>query len=117
MAANHIGRLQRQLSFILYFQSSFKILLSLRCAAAEAAAHHDGGLRLNKLKVFFYVYNSNLIGEIPERIGDMVYLEKLVMSQNGLCGGISSGLFMLKNISILVGKIQEDFRKHQSEHG
>lgn len=33
---------------------------------------------------FFYVYNPNLIGEIPERIGDMVYLEKLVMSQNGL---------------------------------
>ncbi|AES97089.1 hypothetical protein MTR_5g045200 [Medicago truncatula] len=66
---------------------------------------------------FFYVYNSNLIGEITERIVDMVYLEKLVMSHNGLCGGISSGLFMLKNLSILVGKIQEDFEKHQSEHG
>jgi hypothetical protein len=73
--------------------------------------------QVEQIEGFFYVYNSNLICEIPERIGDMVYLEKLVMSQNGLCGGISSGLFMLKNISILVGKIQEDFRKHQSEHG
>jgi len=72
--------------------------------------------RLNNLKIF-YVYSSNLISEIPERIGDMVYLEKLDMSQNGLCGGISSCLFMLKNLSALVGKIQENFIKHQSEHG
>jgi len=81
--------------------------------------------KLNKLKVL-YAYGSNLIGgipekigdmvslekldmrgngltgEIPEKIGDMVSLERLDMSGNGLTGEIPSGLFMLKNLSELI---------------
>ncbi|XP_027358922.1 receptor-like protein kinase 5 [Abrus precatorius] len=56
--------------------------------------------QLNKLKVF-YMYGSNLAGEIPEAIGEMVALEQLDLSGNGLSGQIPNGLFMLKNLSIL----------------
>ncbi|RDX97085.1 Receptor-like protein kinase HSL1, partial [Mucuna pruriens] len=59
---------------------------------------HDDWTRLNKLKVF-YMYGSNLVGEIPQTIGDMVALEILDISQNRLSGQIPSGLFMLKNLS------------------
>ncbi|RDY03231.1 Receptor-like protein kinase HSL1, partial [Mucuna pruriens] len=56
--------------------------------------------RFSKLKVF-YLYSTNLVGEIPENIGDMVALEKLDVSKNGLTGRIPSGLFVLKNLSTL----------------
>ncbi|XP_015966098.2 LRR receptor-like serine/threonine-protein kinase HSL2 [Arachis duranensis] len=56
--------------------------------------------KLTKLKLF-HVYATNLVGEIPENIGEMVDLENLDMSQNGLTGGIPSGLFLLKNLTIL----------------
>ncbi|CAL5186412.1 unnamed protein product [Lathyrus oleraceus] len=56
--------------------------------------------KLKKLK-FFIIHASNLVGEIPENIGDMVALEKLDLSENNLTGKIPSGLFMLKNLSIV----------------
>ncbi|XP_027357408.1 receptor-like protein kinase HSL1 [Abrus precatorius] len=56
--------------------------------------------QLTKLKVF-YMYDSNLVGEIPESIGQMVALEKLDISQNNLTGPIPSSLFMLKNLSTM----------------
>nr|KYP61377.1 Receptor-like protein kinase HSL1 [Cajanus cajan] len=56
--------------------------------------------RLKKLK-FFHMYSSNLFGEIPETIGEMVALENLDISRSNLTGHIPKGLFMLKNLSIL----------------
>ncbi|XP_047149486.1 receptor-like protein kinase HSL1 [Vigna umbellata] len=56
--------------------------------------------KFNKLKVF-YLYGTNLVGEIPDNIGDMVALEKLDASKNNLTGGIPSGLFLLKNLTSL----------------
>ncbi|KAL5173918.1 Receptor-like protein kinase HSL1 [Glycine soja] len=56
--------------------------------------------KFNKLKVF-NLYGTNLVGEIPENIGDMVALDMLDMSNNSLAGGIPSGLFLLKNLTSL----------------
>ncbi|KAG5107892.1 hypothetical protein JHK84_044799 [Glycine max] len=56
--------------------------------------------RLKKLK-FFHMYSSNLFGEIPETIGEMVALENLDLSRSNLTGHIPRGLFMLKNLSTL----------------
>ncbi|KAL9324722.1 hypothetical protein ACSQ67_009579 [Phaseolus vulgaris] len=56
--------------------------------------------QLNKLKVF-HMFESNLVGEIPETIGHMVALENLDLSKNGISGQIPNGLFMLKNLSIV----------------
>ncbi|KAK7314399.1 hypothetical protein VNO77_32921 [Canavalia gladiata] len=56
--------------------------------------------QLKKLKVF-YMYESNLVGEIPDNIGQMEALEKLDISLNNLTGKIPGGLFMLKNLSIV----------------
>ncbi|XP_073220380.1 uncharacterized protein [Cicer arietinum] len=56
--------------------------------------------KLKKLKVF-HMFGSNLVGEIPEDIGEMVALENLDISENNLTGNIPSGLFMLKNLSIV----------------
>ncbi|KAL2321336.1 hypothetical protein Fmac_030305 [Flemingia macrophylla] len=61
---------------------------------------HNDWTRLKKLKIF-YMFCSNLVGEIPETIGDMVALEILDLSQNELSGQIPSGLFMLKNLTIM----------------
>jgi len=56
--------------------------------------------KFNRLKVF-YLFGTNLVGEIPDNIGDMLALEKLDLSKNGLTGGIPSGLFLLKNLTSL----------------
>ncbi|KAL2334399.1 hypothetical protein Fmac_015612 [Flemingia macrophylla] len=56
--------------------------------------------KFTRLKVL-YLYSTNLVGEIPENIGDMVALEKVDMSKNNLTGGVPSGLFMLKNLTAL----------------
>ncbi|XP_027358654.1 receptor-like protein kinase 5 [Abrus precatorius] len=56
--------------------------------------------KFTKMKVF-YLFSTNLVGEIPETIGDMVALEKLDLSQNGVTGGIPSGLLLLKNLTTL----------------
>nr|XP_048321701.1 receptor-like protein kinase HSL1 [Ziziphus jujuba var. spinosa] len=56
--------------------------------------------QLKKLKCL-WIPESNLIGEIPENIGDLVSLNELDLSMNGLSGKIPSSLFMLKNLSIL----------------
>jgi Leucine-rich repeat (LRR) protein len=45
------------------------------------------------------VASSNLVGEIPDTIGEMVALEHLDLSRNNLSGKIPSGLFMPKNLS------------------
>ncbi|KAK7245463.1 hypothetical protein RIF29_40309 [Crotalaria pallida] len=65
--------------------------------------------KLNKLKVF-YMYGCNLIGEIPETIGEMVALEILDLSDNSLTGQVPSGLFLLKNLTKL-------FLQHNSLSG
>ncbi|XP_044510158.1 LRR receptor-like serine/threonine-protein kinase HSL2 [Mangifera indica] len=44
---------------------------------------------------------ANLIGEIPEPIGNMIALEMLDLLSNGLTGKIPNGIFMLKNLSRL----------------
>jgi len=56
--------------------------------------------QLKKLK-FFHMYSSNLFGEIPKTIGEMVALENLDLSRSNLSGHIPKGLFMLRNLSIL----------------
>ncbi|KAJ0085652.1 hypothetical protein Patl1_07505 [Pistacia atlantica] len=45
---------------------------------------------------------ANLIGEIPEPIGNMTALEVLDLSMNGFTGKIPIGVFMLKNLSKLI---------------
>lgn len=56
--------------------------------------------RLKKLKVL-WMFDLNLIGEIPGTIGEMEALELLDLSRNSLTGEIPAGLFMLKNLSVL----------------
>ncbi|XP_065849425.1 receptor-like protein kinase HSL1 [Euphorbia lathyris] len=56
--------------------------------------------QLKKLKKL-WISQSNLIGEIPEMIGEMAALELLDLSENGLTGNLPSSLFTLKNLSIL----------------
>ncbi|XP_059431679.1 receptor-like protein kinase 5 [Corylus avellana] len=56
--------------------------------------------KLKKLK-YLWVAGSNLVGEIPYKIGEMVALEHLDLSMNNLSGNIPSGLFMPKNLSIV----------------
>ncbi|XP_062074749.1 receptor-like protein kinase HSL1 [Humulus lupulus] len=48
-----------------------------------------------------WIASSNLIGGIPESIGDMTALEYLDLSANNLSGKIPDGLFKLKNLSIV----------------
>ncbi|KAF5726022.1 hypothetical protein HS088_TW23G00759 [Tripterygium wilfordii] len=57
-------------------------------------------IQLKKLKIL-WLYESNLIGEIPDMIGEMVALESFDLSGNNLTGNLPTGLFMLKNLSIL----------------
>ncbi|CAK7337518.1 unnamed protein product [Dovyalis caffra] len=56
--------------------------------------------QLKKLKKL-WLSASNLIGEVPEKIGEMVALEHLDLSMNNLTGHIPSGLFILKNLKVL----------------
>ncbi|KAK0571205.1 hypothetical protein LWI29_012472 [Acer saccharum] len=55
---------------------------------------------LKKL-TYLWMTATNLIGEIPETISNMVALECLEISRNTLTGKIPSSLFMLKNMSEL----------------
>ncbi|KAI9076301.1 hypothetical protein K1719_041726 [Acacia pycnantha] len=56
--------------------------------------------KLKKVKTF-RMKSMNLIGKIPESIGEMVSLEELDLSENGLNGQIPGSLFALKNLTIL----------------
>ncbi|XP_015571809.1 receptor-like protein kinase HSL1 [Ricinus communis] len=56
--------------------------------------------QLKKVKQLWFA-ESNLIGEIPEMIGDMAALELLDLSTNTLTGNLPSSLLMLKNLSML----------------
>ncbi|XP_062148733.1 receptor-like protein kinase HSL1 [Alnus glutinosa] len=56
--------------------------------------------KLKKLK-YLWVTGSNLVGEIPNTIGEMAALEHLDLSRNNLSGKIPGGLFLLKNLRIV----------------
>lgn len=56
--------------------------------------------QLTKLKQLWFA-DSNLIGEIPEMIGEMAALELLDLSDNKLTGTIPNSLFTLKNLTML----------------
>lgn len=56
--------------------------------------------KLTKLKNLFMT-ESNLIGEIPESIGNLAALEILDFSDNKLSGKIPDGLFLLKNLTVV----------------
>ncbi|KAL8102479.1 hypothetical protein AgCh_027106 [Apium graveolens] len=56
--------------------------------------------KLTKLKNLFMT-GSNLIGEIPESIGNLAALEILDFSDNDLSGKIPDSLFLLKNLTEL----------------
>ncbi|XP_004287478.1 PREDICTED: receptor-like protein kinase HSL1 [Fragaria vesca subsp. vesca] len=47
------------------------------------------------------IREANLIGEIPESVGEMEALEELDMSINNLSGKIPSGVLLLKHLSII----------------
>lgn len=59
-----------------------------------------GFAQLKKLK-YIWMTESNLIGEIPDWIGNWTALEKLDLSINKLTGEIPSSLFTLKNLSVV----------------
>ncbi|XP_023756733.1 receptor-like protein kinase HSL1 [Lactuca sativa] len=55
-------------------------------------------IQLKKLR-FFYMTETNLIGEIPGNFSGMPALELLDLSSNNLNGSIPSDLFLLKNLT------------------
>ncbi|KAG6739700.1 hypothetical protein POTOM_057314 [Populus tomentosa] len=61
---------------------------------------HSSFTQLKKLKVL-WISGANLIGEIPQMIGEMVALEHLDLSSNKLTGNIPGSLFMLMNLRVL----------------
>ncbi|KAF3619374.1 putative histidine decarboxylase-like [Capsicum annuum] len=71
--------------------------------------------KLKKLK-FIWIREANLVGEIPGSFGDFESLEHIDLAYNKLEGEIPSGLFLLKNLTImylfsnrLSGSIPETF--------
>ncbi|PIN21019.1 Serine/threonine protein kinase [Handroanthus impetiginosus] len=56
--------------------------------------------KLKKLRNL-WMTETNLIGEIPEGIGNISALELVDLSENGLSGRIPDGFFLLKNLTIL----------------
>ncbi|PIN12086.1 Serine/threonine protein kinase [Handroanthus impetiginosus] len=56
--------------------------------------------KLKKLRNL-WMTETNLIGEIPEGIGNMSALEYVDLSVNSLSGLIPDGIFLLKNLTIL----------------
>lgn len=61
---------------------------------------HSSFTQLKKLKML-WISGANLIGEIPQMIGEMVALEHLDLSSNKLTGNIPGSLFMLINLRVL----------------
>ncbi|CAK7337516.1 unnamed protein product [Dovyalis caffra] len=61
---------------------------------------HTNFTQLKKLKKL-WISGANLIGEIPQMIGQMVALEHLDLSSNELTGNIPGSLFMLMNLRVL----------------
>ncbi|KAI9378416.1 hypothetical protein POPTR_018G088062v4 [Populus trichocarpa] len=61
---------------------------------------HSSFTQLKKLKML-WISGANLIGEIPQMIGEMVALEHLDLSSNKLTGNIPGSLFMLMNLRVL----------------
>ncbi|CAN6699396.1 unnamed protein product [Malus baccata var. baccata] len=56
--------------------------------------------KLKKLKNL-WIRQSNLIGELPETLGEMEALEVIDLAINSLSGRIPNGLFTVKNLSIV----------------
>ncbi|KAJ6957931.1 hypothetical protein NC653_039790 [Populus alba x Populus x berolinensis] len=61
---------------------------------------HSSFTQLKKLKML-WISGANLIGEIPQMIGEMVALEHLDLSSNKLTGNIPGSLFMVMNLRVL----------------
>ncbi|KAJ8555506.1 hypothetical protein K7X08_013002 [Anisodus acutangulus] len=71
--------------------------------------------KLKKLK-YFWMRDTNLIGEIPEYFGDFLSLDQIDLAYNSLEGNIPSRLLLLKNLTNvylyrnrLSGRIPESF--------
>ncbi|CAN4076627.1 unnamed protein product [Withania somnifera] len=56
--------------------------------------------RLKKMK-YIWMRDTNLVGGIPESFGDFQSLERIDLAYNNLEGEIPSGLFLLKNLTIM----------------
>lgn len=56
--------------------------------------------RLKKVKTL-RIREANLIGEMPENLGELEALEELDLAQNNLSGKIPSKVFSFKNLSII----------------
>uniref|UniRef100_A0A2N9HM74 non-specific serine/threonine protein kinase n=1 Tax=Fagus sylvatica TaxID=28930 RepID=A0A2N9HM74_FAGSY len=65
-----------------------------------AAVLPSNFMKLKKL-TYLWMAGSNLIGEIPDTIGEMEALVHLDLAKNSLSGKIPSSLFMPKNLSIV----------------
>ncbi|KAL3500625.1 hypothetical protein ACH5RR_039718 [Cinchona calisaya] len=57
--------------------------------------------KLSKVK-FIWMAGANLIGPIPETFGSLSNLEHLDLSLNNMDGRIPDGLFLLKNLSVIL---------------
>ncbi|KAM3383194.1 receptor-like protein kinase 5 [Capsicum galapagoense] len=75
-----------------------KLVLSLNRFAPQGIPSRF--TQLKKLK-YFWMTEANLVGDIPEGIGNMTSLEYLDLSINRLSGSIPAGLFQLKNLSVV----------------
>ncbi|GMY36177.1 receptor-like protein kinase 5 [Fagus crenata] len=65
-----------------------------------AAVLPSNFMKLKKL-TYLWMAGSNLIGKIPDTIGEMEALVHLDLAKNNLSGKIPSSLFMPKNLSIV----------------
>lgn len=56
--------------------------------------------KLKKMK-YIWMRDANLVGKIPESFGDFQILEHIDLAYNNLEGAIPSGLFLLKNLTMM----------------
>ncbi|CAN1159967.1 Receptor-like protein kinase HSL1 [Linum perenne] len=91
------------------FNGTFPQEIGLLSNLEDLALAHNGFLpsklhsnftQLKNLKVL-WISDANLIGEIPEMIGEMEALEYVDLSTNKLNGSIPTGFFKLKKLSVV----------------